>query len=216
MKLRTAPYIEQLPTWPPSGRHVMAQYDDSHLIVYQAFRPEIGRYAVEHQRFGGPFQMGRMTWIKPNFLWMMYRSGWGTKSDQEITLAISLKREGFDTLLSQAVASTFDPALFPNEEQWRLAVASSSVRLQWDPDHDPTGRPVGRRAIQIGMRGDAVHRYVTEWTVGIEDISAFVAEQRATLESAGVHAIEMPIECVYDVRDDKTRRRLGMAPNAGV
>ncbi|WP_141653813.1 DUF4291 family protein, partial [Erwinia billingiae] len=26
-----------------------------------------------------PFSMTRMTWIKPSFLWMMYRSGWGMK-----------------------------------------------------------------------------------------------------------------------------------------
>jgi hypothetical protein len=157
-----------------------------------------------------------MTWIKPNFLWMMYRSGWGTKPDQQTTLAISLKREGFASLLSQAVASTFDPAVFPTESEWKSAVASSSVRLQWDPDHDPLGRPVERRAIQIGIRGDALHRYVHEWTVEIEDISAFVAGQRAALESDGVAAIETPTECVYDVRDEETRGRLGMTGNARV
>jgi len=26
--------------------------------------------------------MNRMTWIKPNFLWMMYRSGWASKKNQ--------------------------------------------------------------------------------------------------------------------------------------
>ena len=33
----------------------------------------------------------RMTWIKPNFLWMMYRSGWAEKKGQENILAIYLK-----------------------------------------------------------------------------------------------------------------------------
>jgi len=27
-----------------------------------------------------------MSWIKPNFLWMMYRCGWGTKEGQQVTL----------------------------------------------------------------------------------------------------------------------------------
>jgi hypothetical protein len=27
-----------------------------------------------------------MSWIKPNFLWMMYCSGWGTKQRQRIIL----------------------------------------------------------------------------------------------------------------------------------
>ncbi|MFM7854759.1 MAG: DUF4291 family protein [Flammeovirgaceae bacterium] len=26
--------------------------------------------------------LNRMTWMKPNFLWMMYRSGWATKHNQ--------------------------------------------------------------------------------------------------------------------------------------
>jgi Domain of unknown function (DUF4291) len=41
--------------------------------------------------------------MKPNFLWMMFRSGWGMKEGQETILAIWLKRSAFDTLLEQAV-----------------------------------------------------------------------------------------------------------------
>ncbi len=47
----------------------------SSIVVYQAYRPEIGDFSVEHQHFGGAFSYNRMTWIKPNFLWMMYHSG---------------------------------------------------------------------------------------------------------------------------------------------
>jgi uncharacterized protein DUF4291 len=74
--MRTRPYLEQLPTWPPSGRHILAQFDDDSIYVYQAYRPAIANYAVTNQRFGGEFSYNRMSWIKPNFLWMMYRSGW--------------------------------------------------------------------------------------------------------------------------------------------
>jgi hypothetical protein len=37
-----------------------------------------------------------MTWIKPSFLWMMYRCGWATKPGQERVLAIQITREGFE------------------------------------------------------------------------------------------------------------------------
>ncbi len=40
--------------------------------------------------------MNRMTWIKPNFLWMMYRSGWAVKKNQERILAIKLTKKGFE------------------------------------------------------------------------------------------------------------------------
>lgn len=45
-----------------------------------------------------------MSWIKTNFLWMMYRCGWCTKKNQERVLAVRITREGFDTILSKALA----------------------------------------------------------------------------------------------------------------
>ncbi len=52
--------------------------------------------------------MERMTWIKPSFLWMMYRSGWATKPGQERVLAVELLRSGFEQALSEACLSSFD------------------------------------------------------------------------------------------------------------
>lgn len=66
--LHMAPYAEQVERWPRAGRHVLAQFDDDAVIVYQAYRPSIARWAVQHQQLGGPeFSLGRMSWIKPNF-----------------------------------------------------------------------------------------------------------------------------------------------------
>jgi len=97
-------HADQLVHWPKSGKHVLAQFDDTTVVVYQAYKPAIGHHAAKHQKFGGGFSFERMSWIKPNFLWMMYRSGWCTKTDQEVTLALRLTRVGFDEILSQAVA----------------------------------------------------------------------------------------------------------------
>jgi hypothetical protein len=36
-----------------------------------------------------------LAWIKPCYLWMMYRYGWGTKENQETVLAVEISREGF-------------------------------------------------------------------------------------------------------------------------
>jgi hypothetical protein len=71
--LKTLPSNEQVRAWPESGRHILARYDDETIVVYQAYRAEIGRFAVENGCFGGEFKYSRMSWIKPNFLWMMYR-----------------------------------------------------------------------------------------------------------------------------------------------
>ena len=37
--------------WPREGKHILAQYDENSIVVYQAYRPEIAEYAVANQRF---------------------------------------------------------------------------------------------------------------------------------------------------------------------
>ena len=212
MNLQTEPYLEQQRRWPASGRHILAQFDASTVVVYQAYRPAIGQYAAQYQCFGGEFSFSRMSWIKPNFLWMMYRCGWGTKPNQEVVLAVHLKREGFDETLSQAVHSTYIAAVYGSPEAWKARVAESAVRLQWDPDHDPSGVKQERRAIQLGLSGEVLRRYAKEWTVKIEDISDFVAEQRQHVQAASLFQLVTPREDVYPVTNKEVAARLGVSP----
>src|SRR5215471_5947007 len=115
-------YLDQLHYWPRHGRHILAQFDADFVIVYQAYKPSIGNWAVQNQRLGGPdFSYSRMSWIKPNFLWMMYRSGWGTKNDQQVTLALRLQRTFFETILENGVESSFSPTLHASKEAWKTA-----------------------------------------------------------------------------------------------
>jgi Domain of unknown function (DUF4291) len=114
-----APYSEQSARWPARGRHILAQFDVDTILVYQAYRPEIAVWAVNHQRFGGPFSFSRMSWIKPNFLWMMFRCGWATKEGQEHVLAVRLTRTLFDLILKQAVPSSFVPELYADHAAWQ-------------------------------------------------------------------------------------------------
>lgn len=207
MKLRVEPYLDQKARWQPRGRVILAQYDASSIIVYQAYRRSIGHFAAQHGYFGGDFKLSRMTWIKPNFLWMMYRSGWGTKEGQEVTLAIQLQRSAFDSILAQAVHSTYTPELYESEEAWSQAIKTSDVRLQWDPDHSPSGGKLERRAIQLGLQREAIIKYSREWIVSIEDISEFVAEQRQHVLSKNYDALCTPSEYAYEV-DSETAQRL--------
>src|SRR4051812_39474663 len=121
MKLTIESYVAQKEHWPRSGRHILAQFDAETVVVYQAYRAEIGRYAVEHQRFGGAFSFSRMSWVKPNFLWMMYRCGWGVKPDQEVVLAVRLRRSAFDEILAEAVHSSFIGDAYATQDAWAAA-----------------------------------------------------------------------------------------------
>jgi uncharacterized protein DUF4291 len=181
--------------WPVQGRHILAHFDATTIYVYQAYRPAIADYAVSHQRFGGEFSFGRMSWIKPNFLWMMYRSGWASKEGQERILAVRLNRSFFDELLQAAVPSSYEQSTYPSRQDWAEAVQNSDVRLQWDPDHDPAGRPLERRALQLGLRGRALQRYATDEIVSITDLTDFVIEQRDRLSAPAT--LLMPEERVY-------------------
>jgi hypothetical protein len=155
MELLKEEYSSYTSRLPGAGKQIIGQYDQKWMIVYQAFNPLIGQYAVKHQRFGGEnYNFNRMSWIKPGFLWMMYRAGWAVKQDQECILALWVERENFDFLLSQAVPSSYARERYASKELWKQAVGQSEVRLQWDPDHDPYGIPTGRRAIQLGLRGE--------------------------------------------------------------
>jgi len=210
MRLITESYLNQEARWPKSGRHILAQYDADSIVVYQAYKPTIGHFAAEHGCFGGEFSFDRMSWIKPNFLWMMYRSGWGTKEGQEVTLAVRIRRIAFDELLREAVHSSFVPEVYQSRADWQESVAKSSVRLQWDPDHHPSGAKLERRAIQLGLRGCVLARYGREWIVDIEDISDFVERQRLHVNQGAYEQLVTPRECVYGVNDTEVARKLGV------
>ncbi|HEY9049767.1 MAG TPA: DUF4291 family protein, partial [Ohtaekwangia sp.] len=135
--MKTERYQESINRLPKDGRHILAHQSENTITVYQAYRDSIAAYAVKHQQFGGDFSYNRMSWIKPNFLWMMYRSGWAMKEGQENILAITLSKENFDTILQDAVISSFSKDYYKNEADWQQALQLHEVRLQWDPDHDP-------------------------------------------------------------------------------
>jgi hypothetical protein len=85
---------------------IRAAYSDYTIRVYQAYGSEIAIPALETGRFKPPFQIGRMTWIKPSFNWMMYRSGFASKPGQEFVLGIDITREGFEWALRHAALSS--------------------------------------------------------------------------------------------------------------
>ncbi|WP_374565719.1 DUF4291 domain-containing protein [Ideonella sp.] len=197
MNLPTASYLAQAAIWPTEGEHILAHHDGDTIVVYQAYRPAIGHYAIRHGRLDGPdFSLNRMSWIKPNFLWMMYRSGWGTKPGQEVTLGLRLRRAFFDEILAKAVPSSHDTQRYADRTTWQQAVAESDVRLQWDPDHAPDGAPLPRRAVQLGLRGDTLARFAHEELLEVIDMSSFVDAQRPNPQSDPA-ALMTPLESIY-------------------
>ncbi len=212
--MKTEKYTEQKKRLPDAGKRVIGSLVDDCIIVYQAFNIDIATYAVKEQKFGGPhYSFNRMSWIKPGFLWMMYRAGWANKENQQRILAITLPVVHFKTILSKATATSFDKSLFTSEEEWKNELGKTEVRLQWDPDHDPFGNKQERKAIQIGMKGDILKKFCTEWITGIEDITEFVRKEHEKILNNGIDELDIPYEEVIELNDIKIEQRIGVDLN---
>ena len=125
-------------------RKIYAKYDDKTIRVYQAYNNKIADEVIKLGTFGEHFSLTRMTWIKPSFLWMMYRCGWTEK--------------------------------------------------------DIYGKPIGRRSIQLGIRGEAVVKYVNEWIVKITDITDEVKRIKESIDNGTFKESFLPEEKEYIVK----------------
>ncbi|MEO3870141.1 DUF4291 domain-containing protein [Nonomuraea sp. B12E4] len=173
-------------------RQIRATYTERSITVYQAYHAAIAAPAVAARRFVPPFKRERMTWIKPSFLWMMYRCGYATKPGQERVLAIELSREGFAWALAHSCLSHDD-----RRPGWAERLHRSPVRIQWDPERGVRHEALPHRSIQIGLSGEAVPRYVEDWTLGITDVTDRVRElHTAVRRQADVSAL-LPAERPY-------------------
>ena len=130
-------------------RKIYAKYDDKTIRVYQAYNNKIADEAIKLGTFGEHFSLTRMTWIKPSFLWMMYRCGWAEKENQE---------------------------------------------------RDIYGKPIGRRSIQLGIRGEGVVKYVNEWIVKITDITDEVKRIKQSIDNGTFKESFLPEEKEYVVK----------------
>ncbi len=164
-------------------KQIRASYTKETIRVYQAFSNEIANSALEFNTFKSPpFKLERMTWIKPSFLWMMYRSGYATKEEnQKRILALDISREGFEWALNNSCLSS--KPIDMSQEQWGDYKRNTPVRVQWDPERDIFMSPLPYRAIQIGLSGIAVDYYISQWIINITDITPFVASLHQLIQT---------------------------------
>ena len=192
-------------------QEIRADYDATSLIVYQAYRAEIALAAVANQRFVPPFSLGRMTWVKPSFLWMMERSNWARKPGQEHVLAIRITRAGWEEALSQAVLSAPYPGVYRDHDDWRQQMDRAMVVAQWDPERTMRGKSLPYKSIQVGLSRHIIQRYVEQWTLAITDMTPQVHKLYNLIQSGHADRAEavLPRERVYPLPPD-IARRLGM------
>lgn len=211
MNIETIPYNQYLDSIPQEGRVILAQQTDEQILVYQAYNHSIANYAIENQCFGGnAYSYSRMSWIKPNFLWMMFRCGWAQKDNQQRVLGLWINKTDFDLILQESVFSSYQGEIYQTHENWKRELATKSVRLQWDPDHDIDGEKQARKAIQLGIKGELLQKFGKEMITEIVDVTEFVVQQKKRIDSGNVNELQVPKEWGYQPQSDKLKSQIGL------
>jgi hypothetical protein len=195
----------------PDYREIRADFDRESIVVYQAYNDAIANAALGAGRFVTPFSFNRMTWIKPSFLWLMERSGWGTKSNQTRILAIRISRAGWEVALKQGVLTAFEPAVHVSLADWQDRFEAAPVHIQWDPERSLHGKKLDYRAIQVGISRTLIGEYVSQWIMEIRDLTETTSKIRSLRKSGHYNKAKrlLPREAAYPV-EAAVARRLGM------
>lgn len=184
-------------------REVRAVFNELTIRMYQAYSHGIADAALAAGTFVAPFKRDRMTWIKPSFRWMMYRSGWAAKdAGQDRILAVDVTRAGLEWALRSSCLS--DAAARLDRVAARRLMEAHPVRVQWDPERDLDFNALDHRSIQIGLCREAVDLYVDKWIVGITDITTLAHEVGAAVRDRDLDAARtlFPDERSYPLPSD--------------
>ncbi|MFG2621642.1 DUF4291 domain-containing protein [Streptomyces sp. NPDC048507] len=184
---------------PVPARQIRAVHGPATVTVYQAYSPALGLPAARDGRFPPAWKRERMTWVKPSFLWMMYRCGWASKEGQETVLAVEITRAGFDRALAGACLSHYAPRVHADRAQWKRSLRQAAARVQWDPERDLQLNPLPHRSLQLGLSGPLSRAYADEWTVSIRDVTPLAREIHALVRSGDTDAARalLPPETPY-------------------
>jgi len=180
-------------------QQIRGVFNKTTIRVYQAYSDPIADSALKNGTLvSPPFKIDRMTWIKPSFLWMMYRAGWGHKDDeQKRILAIDISRDGFEWALAHSCPSRPDSTI--EKEDWEQLKKESPVRIQWDPERNLELQPLPYRTIQIGLSKEAVKLYINQWIMKITEVTGLAHKIRRLLQTGDINQAQrlLPKEIPY-------------------
>ena len=212
---RPVPLEPRGQTSDPDVQVFRGEWDEEGVFVYQAFNEQIANWALQHQGFGGPhFNPVRMTWVKPSFAWVLYRSGYSFKHNQTRILKVKLSHGALAELLGHC--------------QCRTGGGGSKGRVQWDPERDlmsgdgkaPT-EMLRYRAIQIGLKGSLSELYVRS-VLSIQDVTELARKVHAahvakdSKQAMALLLPELPLERPYLPQcPEDVLIRLRMMPGGG-
>lgn len=194
---------------PAAGRHLTACWDESSVVLYQAYPAPLAEVALREGRLGGVgWRNDRTSKLRTSFTDLMRRSDAGRGEGREVVLGVHIRREAFDAMLRQAVHAVFPGGVYPNKQSWRLATRHAQVLLDWSGVPGPDGVLLARQAARLGLRDHALRHLVAN-AIGVEDLTGVARALRDGSPTALV-----PTEKPYPVEDDALLGRLTFVPEA--
>ncbi len=179
---------------------IRANYDRDTIVMYQAYSDAIADPAIRDQKFQAPFSFTRMTWIKPSFFWLMHRSNWGQKSNQNRILAVHIKRAAWEKALSLGVLTSPEKHIHGSGSKWESLFNNAKVHVQWDTERSQKGAPLNHFSIQVGLSRHIITEFVEDWVVKIEDLTTHVQKLNKLRKSGDKNfAKYLPQEKIYPV-----------------
>jgi hypothetical protein len=185
-------------------RQIRAEHDSETITVHQAYSEEIATAAVREQRLNASeqFSLGRMTWVKPSWNWMMYRAGFSYKDErQSRILTVKMKHDDFFELLRRARVNEHAQ----RDQSGRIGGVHTVV--QWDPERSERIGKYNHRSIQVGISRFDCKQWVEQWILSIEDVTDRVKRHKEAVDENKtckdiIAARLVPNERPFDVPDD--------------
>jgi len=192
-------------------QEIRAKYDRDKITVYQAYNKQIAIKAIKNNKFEAPFSFKRMTWIKPSFLWLVARSNWGTKSNQEYILGVELYRGCWEKALENGVLTHPDQKVYKTGKDWADQFKKAKVHIQWDPERNIRGAKLDIRSIQVGIGSTLIEEFNEDWIAQITDYTPLTKKINA-LRKQGKHKEAkrlLPKEIRYEVAES-IQKKIGI------
>jgi len=182
-------------------QQIRANFDKNSIVVYQAYGKIIAENAVKNNKFQSPFSFNRMTWIKPSFLWLMQRSNWAEKANQNYILAIRISREFWEELLNEGVLTNPDKLIYKNGQDWDKKFKNAKVHIQWDPERSLRGSKLEIRSIQVGVSRFLIEKYNEKGIIEISDLTPLVKKINNLRKQGKYKEAKklLPPEKIYDL-----------------
>ncbi|MBB6463836.1 DUF4291 domain-containing protein [Flammeovirga kamogawensis] len=189
-------------------QEIRAEFDKETVTVYQAYNKNIALSAIRNNKFEKPFSFNRMTWIKPSFLWLMERSNWGNKSNQDYILKIKIKRECWERALSIGVLTDPDKQVYSTGYEWEKQFKEAKVHIQWDPERTLKGGKLKERTIQVGISRYLIEEYNNDWISEIDDLTPIVKKMNQLRRAGKYKEMKrlLPNEKLYPLNKEIEKR----------